>query len=208
MPSLGGYRIYDTAEPCNYTGQKLIDAMLKVVTDHLSADGRELNLRGCCVGINGLSAICEDERIRSGNLRRLNFGGNKIGNAGAHLLARYEFFSKVNWLELGGNDLGAEGTRALIKSPNLKKLKTINLYRNGIKDEGAQILAEENELDRLEELDLAQNEIGDPGLLALSQSKRFPNLVAVYIDNNFASREGRESARIGPNFAKLQSLNL
>jgi len=208
MPSLGGYRIYDTAEPCNYTGQKLIDAMHKVVGDHLSADGRELALKGCCVGINGLSVICEDERLRGGTLRRLNLGGNKIGNIGAELLARSEIFSKVNWLELGGNDLGPEGIRLIIKSPYLKKVKTLNLYRNWLKDEGAQILAEENELDRLEEMDLAQNEIGDPGLLALSQSKRFPNLVAVYMDNNFASREGRETAKTGSNFAKLQSLNL
>ena len=51
MPFLGDYKIYDTAEPCNYTGQKLIDTMEKVVSDGLSADGRELNLMGCCVAL-------------------------------------------------------------------------------------------------------------------------------------------------------------
>ena len=208
MPSLSGYKIYDTAEPCNYTGQKLIDAMTKVVTDHLSPDGKELNLKGCCVGVNGLNVIIEDERIRAGNLRRINLGGNKIGDAGAELLARTEWVSKVNWLELGGNDLGPEGIRAIIRSPHLKKLKTLNLYRNWLRDEGAVILAEENELKKLEEMDLAQNEIGDTGLLALSRSRKFPNLVALYLDNNFGTREGREKARSGPTFAKLQSLNL
>ena len=67
---------------------------------------------------------------------------------------------------------------------------------------------EENELEKLEELDLAQNEIGDQGILALSESTRFPNLVALYMDNNFATREGLESARLGSNFKKLDSLNI
>ena len=63
MPFLGDYKIYDTAEPCNYTGQKLIDTMEKVVSDGLSADGRELNLMGCCVGPNGINLIVEDKRL-------------------------------------------------------------------------------------------------------------------------------------------------
>lgn len=208
MPSLSGYRIYDTAEPCNYTGQKLLDAMKKVLDDHLIDNGKELNLKGCCIGINGLSTILEDERILAGDLRRINLGGNKVGDAGADLLARCEAVSKVKWLEMGGNDLGPEGVRALVHSPHLRKLKTLNFYRNWIRDEGAIILAEENELEKLEDMDLAQNEIGDPGLLALSNSKRLPNLVALYMDNNFGTREGREQAKTGSLFSKLQSLNL
>ncbi|QPJ61224.1 MAG: hypothetical protein G3M70_04695 [Candidatus Nitronauta litoralis] len=208
MPSLSGYRIYDTAEPCNYTGQKLIDAMKKIVDDHLIDNGKELNLRGCCVGANGLSVILEDKRIQEADLRRVNMGGNKIGDAGADLLARCEAMAKVKWLEMGGNDLGPEGVRALIRSPHLSKLKTLNFYRNWIRDDGAIILAEENELEKLEDLDLAQNEIGDPGMLALSNSKRLPNLVAISMDNNFGTREGREQARVGSLFSKLESLNL
>lgn len=208
MPSLSGYRIYDTVEPCNYTGQKLIDAMKKIVEDHLIDNGKELNLKGCCVGINGLSAILENESILAADLRRVNLGGNKVGDTGADLLARSETMAKVKWLEMGGNDLGAEGVRALVRSPHLRKVKTLNFYRNWIRDEGAIILAEENELDKLEDMDLAQNEIGDPGMLALSNSKRFPNLVAVSMDNNFGTREGREQARVGSLFSKLDSLNL
>jgi len=55
---------------------------------------------------------------------------------------------------------------------------------------------------------LAQNEIGDEGLMALAISKLFPNLVAFYIDNNFASAEAKEDAKNCPNFHKLESLNL
>jgi len=42
----------------------------------------------------------------------------------------------------------------------------------------------------------------------LADSTAFPNLVAAYLDNNFASSEAREESRLGPNFKKLQSLNL
>jgi hypothetical protein len=96
----------------------------------------------------------------------------------------------------------------LITSRVLAKVKTLNLYRNFLKDEGAIILANKNRLEKLEELDIAQNEIGDEGLIALSDSTRFPNLVAVYADNNFGSIEAQEDAREGENFKKLQSLNL
>jgi Ran GTPase-activating protein (RanGAP) involved in mRNA processing and transport len=90
----------------------------------------------------------------------------------------------------------------------LKKLKTLNVYRNLIKSEGARFIAKENCLSQLEELDLAQNEIGDEGVMALAVSKLFPNLVALYMDNNFASVEAKEDARACPNFHKLESLNL
>ena len=82
------------------------------------------------------------------------------------------------------------------------------MYRNLIKNEGARFLAKENCLSQLEELDLAQNEIGNEGLMALAISKLFPNLVAFYMDNNFASAEAKEDAKNCPNFHKLESINL
>ena len=60
----------------------------------------------------------------------------------------------------------------------------------------------------IEDLDLAQNEIGDEGLFALSQSEKFPELVSIALDNNFSSAQGKEEAKVGSNFKKLQSLNL
>ena len=89
-----------------------------------------------------------------------------------------------------------------------EEIKNINVYRNLIKSEGARFIAKENCLSQLEELDLAQNEIGDGGVMALAVSKLFPNLVALYMDNNFASVEAKEDARGCPNFHKLESLNL
>ena len=44
--------------------------------------------------------------------------------------------------------------------------------------------------------------------MALALSTRFPELVSIALDNNFASAEGKEEAKVEPNFKKLQSLNL
>ena len=206
MPSLGDYKIYDTNEPCNYTGEKLVETMTNVVTEGLSKDGRELNLMQCCVGPNGINIIINDERVH--NIKRLNLGGNKIVDLGAKVISRSPAFSNVNWLELGGNDLGAEGIELIVRSETFSKLKTPNLYRNYLKDDGALVLANENTLQKIEEMDLAQNEIGDEGLVALSKSTKFPNLVAICVDNNFGTREGRGVAKLGSNFKKLQSLNI
>ncbi len=208
MPSLANYRIYDVAEPCNYQGEKLVEAMKKVIDEKLSGNGREFNLHGCCVGPAGLACILENWSDQLVKIKRLNLGGNKIGDEGAALLAQSECFSKLQWLELGGNDINAEGIKALIKSPVLKKLKTLNLYRNWLKDEGAKFIASENELEKLEEMDLAQNEICDEGVIALSVSKKLPNIVAMTLDNNFFTREGREEARLGSTFKRLKALNL
>ena len=82
------------------------------------------------------------------------------------------------------------------------------MYRNYLRDEGAVVLANENEIEKIEEPDLAQNEIGDEGLLALSNSKKLPNLVSIALDNNLATRDGRQSAKSGILFRKCQSVNL
>ena len=56
--------------------------------------------------------------------------------------------------------------------------------------------------------EVAVGEIGDEGIIALANSKKFPELVSIALDNNFASIEGKEEAKVGRNFKKLQSLNL
>ena len=89
-----------------------------------------------------------------------------------------------------------------------KSAQRMALYLLDKYKQGAKIMASENELDKLEDLDLAQNEIGDEGILALASSKKFPELVSIALDNNFASTEGKEEAKVGKNFKKLQSLNL
>ena len=125
MPSITHFEIYKPAEPCSYTGEKLQEIMEKILCETLTPDGKDLNLKGYCIGPNGMTVICRDERVAK--VRRLNLGGNRIGDAGAKLLAEAPLFSKVNWLELGGNDIGPEGIRFITSSNALKKVKSLNL---------------------------------------------------------------------------------
>ncbi|SVB39616.1 uncharacterized protein METZ01_LOCUS192470, partial [marine metagenome] len=134
MPSISHFQIYKPAEPCSLVGEGLRQTMDKIVSERLSANGREFDLKGYCVGCNGMTIFSQDERLS--NLKRLNLGGNRIGDEGAKLLAESPIFSKLQWLELGGNDLGPAGLRVISRSTILTKLKTLNLYRNLIKDEG------------------------------------------------------------------------
>ena len=70
MPSITHFEIYKPAEPCTLTGGKLRETMEKIVEETLSEDGKEMNLKGYCVGPNGMSIITRDDRVSK--IRRLN----------------------------------------------------------------------------------------------------------------------------------------
>ena len=80
MPSITHFDIYKPAEPCSLTGEKLHQTMNKVILECLSKDGRELNLKGYCIGPNGISVLSVDQRLSK--VKRLNLGGNRIGDTG------------------------------------------------------------------------------------------------------------------------------
>ena len=98
MPSISHFQIYKPAEPCGLTGEKLKQTMEKIVLGRLSSNGREFDLKGYCVGSNGMTIFSEDERLS--NLKRLNLGGNRIGDEGAKLLAESPILSKLQWLKM------------------------------------------------------------------------------------------------------------
>ena len=50
MPSITHFEIYKPAEPCSFTGEKLREIMEKVISETLTPDGKELNLKGYCIG--------------------------------------------------------------------------------------------------------------------------------------------------------------
>ena len=109
MPSITHFEIYKPAEPCSYTGEKLREIMEKIIAETLTPDGKDLRLKGYCIGANGMTILCRDERVAK--VKRLNLGGNRIGDDGVKLLAESELFSRVHWLGLGCNDIGPAGIR-------------------------------------------------------------------------------------------------
>ena len=54
MPSISHFQIYKTAEPCNLTGENLKQTMEKIILERLSSNGKEFDLKGYCVGSNGM----------------------------------------------------------------------------------------------------------------------------------------------------------
>jgi len=45
MPSISHFEIYKPAEPCNHSGEQLQETMDRIVSECLSKDGKELNLK-------------------------------------------------------------------------------------------------------------------------------------------------------------------
>ena len=78
MPSISHFKIYKPAEPCSLTGENLKQTMDKIILERLSSNGREFDLKGYCVGFNGMTIFSQDERLS--NVKRLNLGGNRIGD--------------------------------------------------------------------------------------------------------------------------------
>ena len=91
MPSISHFNIYKPADPCTLTGEKLRETMDKIVSEALSPNGSEFNLKGYCIGLNGMGFFVDDERLSK--VKRLNLGGNRIGDDGAKLLAGSTIFS-------------------------------------------------------------------------------------------------------------------
>ena len=98
MPSISHFQIYKPAEPCGLTGENLKQTMEKIIIERLSSNGREFDLKGYCVGSNGMTIFSEDDRLS--NVKRLNLGGNRIGDIGAKLLAESPIFCKLQWIEV------------------------------------------------------------------------------------------------------------
>ena len=77
------------------------------------------------------------------NLEILNLYGNRLGEAGASVLAdALPQAVSLRVLDLSNNDIGDAGVHALAAAlPRCLRLEAVVLHHNGIKDAGAQELA-------------------------------------------------------------------
>ena len=79
----------------------------------------------------------------------LDFSFERLGDAGAMLLARMKDLSHVTQLNLSWNELTNKGVDALAKCNSLSSLTTLILDSNKIGDEGALAIAESKTLGNL-----------------------------------------------------------
>lgn len=69
-------------------------------------------------------------------LRRIGLAGNRIGTAGAALLAGCEHLSGLHELDLTNNSIGDAGLRAICAAPWADSLQLVHLGGNGLTEAG------------------------------------------------------------------------
>ena len=138
----------------------------------------------------------------------LDFGGNRIGDAGVQALAGSPQLKNLTRLELGVNRIGEAGARALAASTHLTNLTHLDLGNNQISEAGARSFADSQHLTNLTDLYLGNNQIGDAGVQALAAGPHLTNLTRLDLENNQISEAGAQALADNPRLENLSHLDL
>lgn len=182
---------------------------LELPQSGLGAAGLDTLARGTLLGLERLQL--EQARISgnelaglahapfAGRLQQLRLHHNRLGEAGARLLAAH--FPSLELLDVEQAELGVDGVEALLRSKRLAKLQSLDISRNALGDalasaiDAAELPAlrhlaclqnglsatvtaalAASRFDELRSLDLSENLFGDDGLIALARTARFLKL--------------------------------
>jgi uncharacterized protein (TIGR02996 family) len=176
----------------------------------LSTPGRlrpaALDLAGNRLGPAGAQVLANSSNWAS--LASLHLHGNNLGADGASLLAGSPHLNGLISLDLGDNDLGPAGAVALANSSHLGKLTFLRLGCNEIGPKGADALAGSPTLGNLSFLSLEYAGIGPAGMEALAASPYLHNLVVLDLRKNAIGDAGAQALAASPNLARMTSLHL
>jgi Ran GTPase-activating protein (RanGAP) involved in mRNA processing and transport len=126
------------------------------------------------------------EQHLSSNGKTLNLAGKKIGDEGVKILLSHEILQKVTKLDLRYNEITKNGAKLMADSKSLSNLKTLELRHNFLADAGAKLIAQSENFNSLKELKLGWNEIRDAGAIAFTEQK-IKNLTKLDLRGNFLS---------------------
>jgi uncharacterized protein (TIGR02996 family) len=119
---------------------------------------RSLSVAECAIKDKHLRALLASSHLI--NLRELHLSGNRLGAAGARVVAEWPRTAGLRHLDLSESGVGDRGAEALAQSPHLSNLKTLLLQMTRIRAEGGRALAHSPHLANLERLDLRGNRLG------------------------------------------------
>jgi len=135
-----------------------------------------------------------------------SLGLDRLGRAGARVLAESPNIANLKSLSLAGHSLGQPGVQALAGSRYLKNLESLDLTDNNLAGSAVPILASSPNLPRLRRLVLANNRLTDSDARSLAQAPHFPELRELDLSGNGITREGASALRQSPMRAKLRLL--
>jgi uncharacterized protein (TIGR02996 family) len=120
-------------------------------------------------------------------LTALLLHGNRLGDLGVELLARFAHYPVLAELYLSDNEIGQRGTARLASSSCFPALTLLDLRDNRIGNNGLAALAESSSLTGLRDLWLIDNRISEQGALALAPNggqSRLPHLRSLWLNHN------------------------
>jgi uncharacterized protein (TIGR02996 family) len=119
---------------------------------------RTLSLGECAILDKHLKPLLASRHLT--NLRELELSVNRLGDAGACVVAESPRAASLTVLGLTNNEVGNRGAEALAQSRHLSNLKRLDLRWNRIGEEGGRAIANSPSLANLEQLPLEGNELG------------------------------------------------
>lgn len=116
---------------------------------------RELKLRGCHMGDEGMAALAKSKTLR---FTRLDAAMNDLTPEGCEAIADATWAPQLEHLDLSSNEMiRDEGLRALAASTKLTALRSLKLEYVGLYDMAADIILGSPLLAKLEHLDVTAN---------------------------------------------------
>jgi uncharacterized protein (TIGR02996 family) len=141
-------------------------------------------------------------------VRRLALVGERLGGAGARILAESPHVGNLRALSLAGQALGQPGAQALANSRYLGNLEVLDLRRTTLSRSAVPLLVSTPNLPRLRRLVLAENLLGDTDARALAGSQQLKELRELDLSGNAITNEGAEALARSPLLARLHRLDI
>jgi uncharacterized protein (TIGR02996 family) len=141
-------------------------------------------------------------------VRRLALPGERMGGAGAWILAESPHVANLKGLSLAGQSLGQPGAQALAASRYLANLEVLDLTATNLARSAVTLLAGSPNLPRLKRLLLGRNLLNDSDVRALANSLHLKELRELDLSGNAVTSEGMECLAAAPLLARLRRLDL
>jgi uncharacterized protein (TIGR02996 family) len=120
---------------------------------------RELKLRGCRIGDEGMATLAKSKTLR---FSRLDAAMNDLTATACEAIADATWAPQLVHLDLSSNEMiGDAGLRALADSTKLTALRSLKLEYVGLYEEAADIILASPALAKLEHLDVSANMSGE-----------------------------------------------
>jgi uncharacterized protein (TIGR02996 family) len=151
------------------------------------------NLTALNLKLNQLDAgaAAELASAHAPRLARLNLCHNRLGDAGAAILARAPLVAGLRHLDLGDNDLTTAAVEALVAAP-LDRLRELSLIGSTLDDHGAGLLAACPALRGLRRLVAYSTEVRAKGITALLDSPHLAGLRELQVDGETLGAAARK----------------